>query len=78
MAVRVAKGLYASPKNRPTEPLSGGLDMGQLVKKASHVARFHNLFGPSRSVLDLVQSAAQQRGWALRHAEIREALEELA
>lgn len=78
MSVRIAKGLYASPKSNPRVPPSGGLDLARLVKQAAQAARFHNLFGQPTTVVDLVQNAVQQHGWQLPRTEVLEAVEEFA
>ena len=76
MSVRLVKGLYASPRRRPTRP-SGGLNLNHLVHEAMQVSKFHALFSQPTDVVELARSVALRRGWSLPRAEIVEALEEI-
>ena len=74
---RIVRGLYPTPRQRFGRP-EGGLDLRELVHEAKCFNVFERLFDQAADVVDLVQSAAQRRGWALPRAEILEAMEEFA
>lgn len=74
---RIARGLYATPRERMARP-EGGIDLHSLVEHACQVRRFSQLFGETTDVVQLVQRAVQQCGWTLPMAEILEAMEEFA
>ena len=76
MTVRLAHGLYASPRRRPARP-KGGLHLLRLVREAEQACRFHRLFKHNADVVELVRTTAQRQGWTLQRAEIVEAVEEL-